>query len=108
MNICNFVGNIVPAFFLVITGFVPCEHPFIAVAMLTLSVGFCGFQYPGCFVNHADIAAPFAGILFGLSNSCATIPGIIAPYLVGVLTPNVSYFVNLCIIKLIYIPKSQK
>lgn len=82
------IGNIVPAFFLVITGFVPCEHPFIAVAMLTLSVGFCGFQYPGCFVNHADIAAPFAGILFGLSNSCATIPGIIAPYLVGVLTPN--------------------
>lgn len=70
----------------------------MAVAMLTISIGFCGFQYPGCFVNHADIAAPFAGILFGLSNTCATIPGIIAPYLVGKMTPNVSGGANIAAI----------
>lgn len=40
-------------------------------------------------VNHVDIAPPFAGTLFGISNTCATLPGILAPYAVALLTPGV-------------------
>lgn len=31
-----------------------------------------------------------AGVLFGITNTAATIPGMIAPLVVGALTPNVS------------------
>ena len=49
-----------------------------------------GFQYSGCMVNHVDIAPPFAGLLFGISNTAATLPGFMAPYAIGKLTTNVS------------------
>jgi len=37
-----------------------------------------------------DIAPAYAGIVFGISNTFATIPGIISPYVVGALTEKVS------------------
>lgn len=43
----------------------------------------------GHLVNINEISGPFSGIVFGLSNTIATIPGIIAPYVVGVITKNV-------------------
>lgn len=32
----------------------------------------------------------YGGILFGISNTAATIPGMVAPYVAAALTPNVS------------------
>ena len=49
-----------------------------------------GFQYSGVMVNHVDIAPQYAGVLFGISNTAATLPGIAAPYVIGVITSNVS------------------
>ena len=43
----------------------------------------------GYLININDIAGPYSGILFGISNTFATIPGIISPYLAGVITTNV-------------------
>ena len=42
-------------------------------------------------VNHVDIAPPFAGLLFGISNTAATLPGFMAPYAIGRLTTNVRF-----------------
>jgi ACS family sodium-dependent inorganic phosphate cotransporter-like MFS transporter 5 len=39
-----------------------------------------------------DIAPSYAGIVFGISNTFATIPGIVSPYIVGALTEKVSFF----------------
>ena len=39
-----------------------------------------------------DIAPAYAGIVFGISNTFATIPGIISPYIVGALTEKVYVF----------------
>ena len=47
-----------------------------------------GFAFSGFFVNHLDIAPPFAGILIGLSNTVATLPGIISPLLTGVIVQH--------------------
>ena len=44
----------------------------------------------GFMVNYNDVAGPYSGIVFGMVNTIGTIPGIIAPYLVGVLTVNVT------------------
>ncbi|XP_052806068.1 vesicular glutamate transporter 1-like [Mya arenaria] len=52
---------------------------------LTIAVGIGGFAWGGFSVNHLDIAPQFASILMGLSNTFATLPGIISPYLTGVI-----------------------
>jgi hypothetical protein len=41
-----------------------------------------------------DIAPAYAGIVFGISNTFATIPGIISPYIVGALTEKVCFFLE--------------
>jgi hypothetical protein len=54
-------------------------------------MAFCGFQFPSVFVNHGDIAPNYAGTIFGITNTGASIPGIIAPYVVASITVNVSF-----------------
>ncbi|VVC93388.1 unnamed protein product [Leptidea sinapis] len=39
-------------------------------------------------VNHLDIAAPHASVLMGLSNSVATLPGIVSPPLAGAIVTD--------------------
>ena len=39
-------------------------------------------------VNINDISGPFSGIVFGISNTIGTIPGIIAPFSASLLTPH--------------------
>jgi MFS family permease len=82
------LGSVIPAIFLIATGFVSCERPYLAVAMISLALGFKGLHFPGVMVNHADIAPPFAAVMFGIANSIGTSSGIFAPMVVGLLTPN--------------------
>lgn len=46
-------------------------------------------------VNPLDLSPNYAGVLMAITNGIGAITGIIAPYLVGVLTPNVSFKINL-------------
>ena len=39
----------------------------------------------GYLIYINDIAGPYSGIVFGISNTIATIPGILGPYVAGVL-----------------------
>ncbi|ELU10872.1 hypothetical protein CAPTEDRAFT_113983 [Capitella teleta] len=82
------LGTLLPAAFLIGVGYISCATPYVAIVLLTLGVGFSGFQYPGVMVNHVDVAPPFAGTLFGISNTLATLPGILAPYAIGVITKD--------------------
>ena len=47
------------------------------------------------------MSGPYSGILFGVSNTIATIPGIVSPYVVGLLTSHVIYRNFICRIKII-------
>lgn len=87
-KICYIAGTLVPGIFLIGTGFVTCENPYLAVAILAVAVGFSGCQYASVMVNHVDIAPPFCGILFGISNSFATLPGFLSPYVIGIITKD--------------------
>lgn len=60
----------------------------VVVVFLTISVGMNGFVYSGFFVNHLDIAPQYAGVLIGLSNTVATLPGIFSPLLTGIIVQN--------------------
>ena len=81
---------VIPAIFLVATGYMDCQTQIGAVVLLSLSMGFCGFQFSSFFINHGDIAPKYAGTVFGFTNTGASIPGILAPYIVGALTQDVS------------------
>lgn len=83
------LGSVVPAGLIILMTFLDCSQAYGAVGVLIVGIGFFGLQYPGCLVNHVDIAPPFAGLLFGISNTFATVPGIVAPYVVGILAPQV-------------------
>lgn len=83
----NTLGLILPAVFLVITGYIGCNHV-LAVAMLTLAVGTGGFAMSGFNVNHLDIAPAYGGLLMGITNTIGTIPGILGPSMVGLYVTN--------------------
>lgn len=51
-----------------------------AVLFLTIAVGSLGLALSGFNCNHLDIAPRYGGVLMGLSNMMATIPGIVGPY----------------------------
>jgi hypothetical protein len=72
--------------------FIDCTNPYAGVVLLAIGVGSFGFASGGGFLaNINEIGGSYAGMLFGLQNTVATLPGIIAPYLVGVITTHVSF-----------------
>uniref|UniRef100_A0A1I8IM27 Sialin n=1 Tax=Macrostomum lignano TaxID=282301 RepID=A0A1I8IM27_9PLAT len=61
-----------------------------AIAVLTAAVGLSGFIVSGFGPNQLDLAPRFAGTLHGLSNTLATVPGMVAPVIVGGFTNHAS------------------
>ena len=81
-------GFLVPACLFISTSYVGCDYTSLAVTLFSLAIGIQGLNGSSYTVNHLDIAPRFAGVLMGISNSVATIPEIISPYVVGLLTDN--------------------
>ncbi|KAK7902122.1 hypothetical protein WMY93_018891 [Mugilogobius chulae] len=86
-KIFSLVGMIGPAIFLVAAGYTGCNYT-LAVTFLTLSSSLGGVSASGFNINHLDIAPSFAGILLGITNTFATIPGMIGPVIAKSLTTN--------------------
>jgi len=90
-KIFNSVGFIVPMIAVIGLIFITSDKAYYGVLLVTIGLAFSGLTYGGGFlVNYNDIGGTFAGLVFGLSNTIGTISGIVAPYLVGALTPNVN------------------
>ena len=53
------------------------------VLYITLGLGSLACFSSGMGINHLDIGPKYAGVLIGLTNTAATIPGILAPILTG-------------------------
>ena len=58
----------------------------VAVALMTIGITCIGGMYCGFLANHIDIAPNFAGTLVAITNTIATIPGLIVPIFVGYIT----------------------
>ena len=71
--------------------FVDCSKPYAGLALLATGVGFIGCTIgAGYNISLYEVGGIYSGILVGISNTVATLPGILAPYIVSVLTGNVS------------------
>ena len=73
---------------MVATSYVGCQSTSLAVVLFSLALGTSNINAASFNVNHLDIAPRYAGVLMGITNSAGTIPGIIGPYVVGILTDN--------------------
>ena len=89
-NLKLFKGTLAPSFLIVGLSFINCHHVFLGVVLLTLGVGFDSVMTgAGYLININDIAGPYSGIVFGFSNTIATIPGLISPYIASSITTHV-------------------
>jgi hypothetical protein len=58
--------------------------------LLSIGLGFHELAMTGGFYfSHSDVAGPFSGIVFGMTNTVAQIPGFANTVLVAWLTKNV-------------------
>ncbi|KAK5908782.1 hypothetical protein CgunFtcFv8_016811 [Champsocephalus gunnari] len=84
-KVFSIVGMLGPAVFLVAVGYTGCDYT-LAVTFLTLSSALGGVSASGFNINHLDIAPSYAGILLGITNTFATIPGMVGPVIARTLT----------------------
>jgi ACS family sodium-dependent inorganic phosphate cotransporter-like MFS transporter 5 len=77
---------LVPACLLISVSYVGSDGKVLAVVLISALLGFSSLISSGYTVNQLDIAPRYVGIITGLGNTIGTIPGIVAPFVVGWLT----------------------
>lgn len=70
------IGLLGPGLFMIL--FISVDSILLAVIFISISMGLSACNSAGHLSNHADIAPNHAGITFAISNTLATIPGILA------------------------------
>lgn len=84
--------TIIPGICLLVLCYIGCRHT-AAVVVMGVGIVAMGGMFSGFLSNHIDIAPNFAGTLVAITNTAATIPGIIVPIFVGFVTKgNVRLF----------------
>ncbi|MGH7248899.1 MAG: MFS transporter, partial [Pseudomonadota bacterium] len=72
---------------------VPAAHsPAGAIALLTVSAAANGLGLAAYGINHLDVGPTYAGVLMGISNTIAAIPGIIGVAVTGFIVQSTGSF----------------
>lgn len=79
-----------PAIFIVAASYAGCDRTAVVILFI-IAMGLMGTYYPGMKVNTLDLSPNYAGTLMAITNGVAAATGIVGPYIVGVLTPNVRF-----------------
>jgi ACS family sodium-dependent inorganic phosphate cotransporter len=85
------IASVGPGIGIIAASYAGCDRTSV-VALLTMGTGLMGTFYPGMKVNALDLSPNYAGTLMAIVNGIGALTGIVTPYLVGVLTPDVSVF----------------
>jgi ACS family sodium-dependent inorganic phosphate cotransporter len=83
------IASLGPGAGIIAASYAGCDRTAV-VALFTVTTGTMGTFYPGMKVNALDLSPNYAGTLMAIVNGIGALTGIVTPYLVGVLTPNVS------------------
>lgn len=78
-----------PAFGIMAASYSYCNRVAVTISF-AIGVGLMGAFVPSLKVNPLDLSLNFAGSLMALVGGIGAVSGIFAPYVVGVLTTNVS------------------
>jgi len=82
-KLCNTIAMVIPAicFMIIILAEVRSIVP--AVILICIGYGFTGFSHSGFWVNVIDIGRRYSGQTLGLTNTFASIPGILGNTITG-------------------------
>lgn len=84
-KVSTLLASVVPLVCFVVLTYIGCDRT-VAVLLMTIAVTAIGGMFTGFLSNHIDIAPNYAGTLVAVTNTAATIPGIVVPFFVGWLT----------------------
>ncbi|XP_037959973.1 putative inorganic phosphate cotransporter [Teleopsis dalmanni] len=79
------IATVIPGICLLSLCYIGCKHT-AAVVLMCFGIIGMGGMFSGFLSNHIDIAPNYAGTLVALTNTAATLPGIIVPLFVGFIT----------------------
>ncbi|KAJ9582423.1 hypothetical protein L9F63_003221 [Diploptera punctata] len=66
-----------------------CRDQYLAVALIALGQTVSDLAFTGGYLpTYLDMAPQYAGLLIGISNTIASLAGVISPTLVGIITPD--------------------
>ncbi|KAJ9581818.1 hypothetical protein L9F63_003887 [Diploptera punctata] len=84
-KISTFIATAIPGACLLAVNLTDGDSTLVA-GLMAIAVTAMGAMFSGVLTNHIDIASHFAGTLVGITNTFATIPGILIPIVVGEVT----------------------
>lgn len=88
-KVFNGIAFFAPAICFSILSFLPCQEKVAHVALLALGLTLHELAMTGGFYfSHSELAGPYSGILFGITNTFAQIPGFLTPLLVSHMTKH--------------------
>lgn len=74
---------------MVIASYTGCNKTLVVVSF-TLSLFTMGPYYAGQKLTPLDMSPSFSGTIMAITNGLGSFAGLFSPYIVGVMTPNVS------------------
>jgi hypothetical protein len=77
---------------LIATSYLDCNNAGLAIASLCLATGISSGSIPGFLTAVMSIAPQFTGTVRSLCAVFSSLAGIASPYMVGLLSKNVSFF----------------
>ncbi|KAL1130665.1 hypothetical protein AAG570_011907 [Ranatra chinensis] len=86
-KILSSIGAIGPAVGVIAASYAGCDKA-AAATLFTIGMGFMSLCYASLRVNSLDLSPNFAGTIMAIVNGAGSISGMVAPYIIGVLTPN--------------------
>lgn len=84
-----FTASVGPALGIVAASYAECDKV-MAVVSFTIGMGLMGTFVPSLKVNALDLSPNYAGTLMAIVGTIGCMSGVVAPYIVGILVPNVS------------------
>ncbi|XP_065355487.1 putative inorganic phosphate cotransporter [Calliphora vicina] len=86
-KIMTTAGAFGPALFAILASYAGCNELEV-ITHFCLCLGTMGFYYAGVRLTPNDLSPNYAGTLMAITNGFGAFAGIIAPYSVGLMTPN--------------------
>lgn len=82
-------ASVFPAAFMIAATYAGCYHLLVVIYFI-ISIGAQGFITCGTMINPMDLSPNYASAISSLTNASGSLTGVVAPYVVGIMTPNVS------------------
>lgn len=88
-NALLFPATIIPAIFAIAALYADCDETLVAIFLIIAITG-QGFDAAGLIMNSIDLTPNYGGALNAVVQIMYSAAAILAPYSIGLLTPNVS------------------